>query len=189
MASAALGASAASRGAARTGRAPCTPKLSAPSSTFCPTPSRICCSATSSAAQRGAQSGASTPPPHAHTRPHTNAWQPTPRSAPSAAAAWTSMGSNFDPQPTDYRTIGLGRSGNYLSSVVPQGDCSSNGSDQNRTIPVHSGSLASGRRRLIWPSNPLGIHQGLQDHDGHQRLWVCGTVVAALDFDTATPGL
>ena len=65
---------------------------------------------------------------------------------------------------------GSGQVHYYLSSVVPQGDCSSDGTDQNRTIPVHSESLASNKRRLIWPSSLLGIHQGLRDHDGRHRL-------------------
>src|ERR1700730_9586954 len=58
----------------------------------------------------------------------------------------------------DYRPIGLDSAGCFLSSLVRQGVCSSNGSGQNRTIPVISGSLASdsstdysgrGRRRPV----------------------------------------
>ena len=61
----------------------------------------------------------------------------------------------------DYRPIGLDSAGCFLSSLVRQGVCSSNGSGQNRTIPVISGSLASdsspdystgrGRRRPVQP--------------------------------------
>lgn len=57
-----------------------------------------------------------------------------------------------NPRPTDYRPSGLDSSGCFVSSVVPQSDQSFNGSGQNRTIPVVSGSLASDKRQLtdLW---------------------------------------
>jgi hypothetical protein len=56
----------------------------------------------------------------------------------------------MSPLTTDYRPMGLASSGCSLSSVVPQGDWSSNDSGQNRANPIHFGSLASNKRRLIY---------------------------------------
>ena len=73
----------------------------------------------------------------------------------TCATDWTGLGTRYQriTQP-----IGGNCSVCFLSSVVLQGKWSLNGSRQNRTFPVASGSLASNKRRLIWrPTRQFGI--------------------------------